>query len=306
MVKQSENPSGPQQRAQTTIHPTAIVAPGAELGVGVAIGPFCIIDGGVRIGDRTQIHASAQVLNNTTIGCDNVIHSGAILGGVPQDRKYDGQDTVLVIGDRNSFREHCTVHIGTPGGARVTEIGSDNLMMACSHVAHDCSIGDGVTLGNNVLCAGHVHIESRASVSGGSVIHQFTTVGTLSYVGGLARVTMDVPPYIIFEGRPGRPRGLNIIGLQRSDMPKEHIDALKEAYLILFRTSQTLEAGLALLESRPNLPAEIEYLIDSLRRSDQGIRGRYLETLRRNGVEMPSRRIQDLADTQDLGEAGSP
>ncbi len=151
---------------QTTIHPMAIVASGAELGVGVVVGPFCKIESGVRIGDRTEIHASAQILNNTTIGCDNVVYAGAILGGIPQDRKYDGQDTTLVIGDRNSFREHCTVHIGTPGGARVTRIGRDNLLMACSHVAHDCSIGDNVTMGNNVLCAGHVHIESSASISG--------------------------------------------------------------------------------------------------------------------------------------------
>ncbi|MFQ5503279.1 MAG: acyl-ACP--UDP-N-acetylglucosamine O-acyltransferase [Planctomycetota bacterium] len=266
----------------TRIHPTAILGEGVELGQDVVIGPYCIIDSTVRIGDRTRVHSHAQILNHTSLGADNVVYPGSILGGIPQDRKFEGEETELCIGDRNVFREHCTVHLGTapPNGARVTRIGHDNLIMAGSHVAHDCRLEDRVTLGNNVLLAGHVQIESHATIGGATALHQFTMVGTLAYIGGMTRVALDVPPFVMFEGTPARLRGLNLVGLKRFGMRTGEIASLKEAYRLLFHTSQTREAGLTALEARSDLSRHVRCLVESLRRSNNGIRGRYLESLR--------------------------
>ncbi|HHI78348.1 MAG TPA: acyl-ACP--UDP-N-acetylglucosamine O-acyltransferase [Planctomycetes bacterium] len=271
---------------ETRIHPTALVEKGVELGVGVEIGPFAILGEGVRIGDRTKVMGQAQILGRTTLGEDNVVFPGAILGCIPQDKKFRGEETRLVIGDRNHFREHCTAHRGTGrdhGGAGQTTIGNDNLLMACSHVAHDCILGDKVTMGNNVLLAGHVHVEEGATISGGTAIHQFTTIGTMAFIGGLARVGMDVPPYLIVEGRPGRVRGINLVGLRRRGVSEKAQEALKEAYRILFMNPQgNLEAGLDTLEAKEDLVEEVRNLVLFLRRNERGGRGRYLEGMRRD------------------------
>ncbi len=271
---------------ETRVHPTAFLEEGVELGVGVEVGPFAVLRAGVQIGDRTKVMGQAQILNRTLLGEENVVFPGAILGCIPQDKKFRGEDTRLVIGDRNHFREHCTAHIGTDkehGGAGQTTIGNDNLLMACSHVAHDCILGDKVTMGNNVLLAGHVHVEFGATISGGTAIHQFTTIGTMAFIGGLARVGMDVPPYLIVEGRPGRVRGINLVGLRRRGVPEKAQEALKEAYRILFMNPQgNLEAGLDTLESKDELVEEVRNLVLFMRRIEKGGRGRYLEGMRRD------------------------
>lgn len=274
--------SNAKETKETFIHPTALVDPKAELGVGVQVGPFTILEAGIQVGDGTQIHGHAQILRGTTLGAYNVIFPGAILGGIPQDRKYGGEESRLVIGDRNQIREQTTFHRGTEDGDLETNVGNDCLFMAGCHVAHDCRIEDDVTMANNVLLAGHVHIQKGASLAGASAVHQFATIGTLAFVGGLARVAMDVPPYLIFEGRPGRPRGLNVIGLQRAGLSEASIDALKEAYRILFHGVDTRVAALKQLEDRPGLSAEVANLVEFLRLTDRDSRGRFRESLRKN------------------------
>ena len=271
-----------QETRETFIHPTALVDPGAELGQGVHVGPFAILEAGIQVGDRTELHGHTQILRGTTLGSDNVIFPGAILGGIPQDRKYGGEESRLVIGDRNQIREQTTFHRGTEEGGLETKVGNDCLFMAGCHVAHDCMIEDRVTMANNVLLAGHVHIEQGASLSGASAVHQFATIGTLAFVGGLARVAMDVPPYLIFEGRPGRPRGLNVIGLQRAGLGETAIDSLKSAYRILFHGEETRMAALKQLEERADLSAEVANLVRFLRMTDLDSRGRFRESLRKS------------------------
>lgn len=271
-----------RETRETFIHPTALVDPGAELGQGVQVGPFAILEAGIQVGDRTEVHGHTQILRGTTLGSDNVIFPGAILGGIPQDRKYGGEESQLVIGDRNQIREQTTFHRGTEDGGLETKVGNDCLFMAGCHVAHDCIIEDGVTMANNVLLAGHVHIEQGASLSGASAVHQFATIGTLAFVGGLARVAMDVPPYLIFEGRPGRPRGLNVIGLQRAGLGETAIDSLKSAYRILFHGEETRMAALKQLEERADLSAEVANLVRFLRMTDLDSRGRFRESLRKS------------------------
>jgi len=266
---------------ETVVHPTALVAEGAELGQGVRIGPFAIIEEGVVIGDRTEVHGHAQILRGTTLGEDNVVYGAAILGGRPQDRKYSGEDSRLVIGDRNQIREQTTFHRGTRDGDMVTTVGSDCLFMAGCHVAHDCIIEDGVTMANNVLLAGHVHIQAGASIAGSTGVHQFVTIGMHAFIGGLARVAMDVPPFLIFEGRPGRPRGLNIVGLQRFGFDEARMEALKEAYRVLFHSELTRERALKVLAEKGARTPDVAYLVDFLQRSDRGVRGRYRESLRK-------------------------
>lgn len=178
----------------TKIHPTAVVDPQAEIGEDVEIGPHAVVSGPVRLGRACVLHAHATVLGRTTMGAGNHVYPGAVIGADPQDLKHDGSETRLEIGDANRFREHVTAHPGTPGGGRLTTIGSHGLFMVGCHVAHDARVGDRVVFANHVLLAGHVRVGDRAVLNGACACHHFVTVGRLSYVGGLTRVTQDVPP----------------------------------------------------------------------------------------------------------------
>ena len=186
------------------ISPTSQIEPGAEIGENVGIGPNCFISGRAKIGDGCRLYNGVTILGNTTLGRNNVIHTSATLGSPPQDLKYRGEDTRLVLGDNNSVREYVTMNVGTIQGGGLTRIGSNCLFMACSHVAHDCSLGDHVVMANNVLLAGHVTVQDRAIINGAAAINQFSTVGTLAFVGGLTRIVQDVPPYMIVEGNPAK------------------------------------------------------------------------------------------------------
>lgn len=267
----------------THIHPHAIVEDGAEIGVGVEIGAFCIVSSAARIGDRCRLLAGSQILGKTTLGPDNEVHGGAILGGTPQDRSYHGQETEVVIGAHNILRENVTVHRATTKESGITRVGDHNLVMGGSHIAHDCKIGDHVTIGNNSLLAGHVMIEDGVTISGGTGIHHWCSVGRLAMIGALCRVAMDVPPFLICEGRPGRVRGLNVIGLTRNGVDGANLEAIRNAYKILFHTKETRETALRQLESSDMTP-EVQHLVRYLRRSDQGFRGRYLEGVYRGKV----------------------
>jgi UDP-N-acetylglucosamine acyltransferase len=213
----------------------------------VVIGPYAIVEGGTVVGARTDLRARAVVKRHTTLGAENQVHEGAVLGGEPQDVSFQGGDSALVIGDRNRIREGVTVHRGSAGGE--TRIGSDCFLMAYAHVAHDDRLGDGVVLANNVALAGHVHVGDRAFLSGGVVVHQFCRVGRLAMVGGNSKIVRDCLPFVITDGVPGRARGLNVVGLRRAGFTVAQVRALKHAYRILLRSALPLDTALATLDA---------------------------------------------------------
>ena len=220
------------------IHKSAIVHPNAVLGKDVEIGFFSVIGENVTIGDGTIIKNHVTVTGNTTIGENNIIHPNAVVGAEPQDLKYHGERTALVLGDNNVIRECVTINIGTAGGGGKTVIGNNNFFMASSHIAHDCIIEDNVLLANGVLLGGHVTIEKGAKLMGLVGIQPFVTIGRHAYVGGHTRIVQDVPPYVVIEGHPARIRQVNVIGLEREGFSKEQVDNIKQAFRMLFRSDE--------------------------------------------------------------------
>jgi UDP-N-acetylglucosamine acyltransferase len=223
------------------IHPTAIVAGGAELAEEVEVGPYCIVGEHVMIGARTKLLSHVVVEGHTAIGADCDIHPFACLGGPPQHLAYKGEPTQLVVGDRNVIREYATMHIGTPGGRGITTVGSDGLFMGQSHVAHDCIVDDNVVLAHAATLGGHVHVNKFVFVGGLAAIHQFSRVGPHSYIGGLAAVTKDVIPYGSVWGNHAHLEGLNLVGLKRRGFSREMINDLRAAYRLLFADEGTLQ-----------------------------------------------------------------
>lgn len=264
------------------IHPTAVIDPQAEFGVGVVVGPHCVVQGPVQLGDGCVLHPQSTVMGKTMMGAGNHVFPGAVIGAEPQDLKYDGVPTDLVIGDDNRFREHVTVHPGTQGGGGVTRVGSGGLFMVGSHIAHDCSVGDRVVLANHVLLAGHVRVGDRAVLNGASACHHFTTVGRLAYVGGLSRITQDVHPFTVVEGHPSRIRGVNTVGLRRAGFSDEDVDRVKRAIYAIFLSDKESASGAILRVEQENegnpLVAE---LLASIRASQAGRQGRAAEAVGR-------------------------
>jgi len=273
----------------SSIHPTAVVAPGAELGSDVEIGPHSVVGPEVVIGDRTRVGPQVVLDGRTTIGEDNVIVGQASLGGPPQDLSYRGEPTELRIGDRNTIREFVTVNRGTIKGGGITRIGNECLLMACCHVAHDCDLDDRIIMANNVLLAGHVKVEEQANISGGAAAHHFVTIGAYCYVGGMTRMVQDVPPYMILEGHPSRVRGVNVIGLQRGGFPEHEIEALRQAFRLIWRSGDPRRGTLEDLKARGDVSRLIAHLVASLLNTEKGSKGRYRESLReqfqKSGVE---------------------
>jgi len=226
-----------------SIHPSALVSPRARLGQGVVVGPFAVVEDDVVIGDGCEIRAHAVIKRFTELGAHNRVHEGAVLGGEPQDVAFKGQDSRLVIGDRNLIREGVTIHRSTkPGGTTV--VGSDCFLMAYAHVAHDNRLGDRVIVANNVMLAGHVEVAERAFLGGGVGVHQFCRIGRLSMIGGYAKVVQDCLPFVITDGAPARARGLNVVGLRRAGVPASQLRTLHQAYRLLLRSGLPLERGL--------------------------------------------------------------
>jgi len=265
------------------IHPTAQIHPDAKLGKNVEVGANTVIGQYVEIGDDTRIGPNCTILGHTTIGRNNAIIGNAALGTPPQDLSYRGEPTRLLIGDDNTIREFVSVNVGTVKGDGVTTIGSKCLFMACSHVAHDCIIGDNVIMVNNALLAGHCKVEDRAIINGAAAVTQFTTIGTVAYVGGLTRVVQDVPPFMITEGHPAKVRGVNVIGMKRNGYSEDAINAIKEAHRLIFRSGGALSMSKAFeeLEARHGSIPEILYLIEFLRNKQKGKNGRAREALRK-------------------------
>lgn len=217
----------------TLIHPTAIIHPQAELHSTVKVGPFCVIENQVKIGANTEILAHVTISGPTEIGENNRIFPGAVIGLEPQDLKYKGAASGLKIGNHNTIRECVTINRATSEGEN-TEIGDQNLLMAYTHVAHNCIIENGVIIANNVALAGHVKIESRAVIGGVLGVHQFVQIGKMAMLGGMSRIDRDVPPFMLVEGNPAQVRSLNLVGLKRAGLTTEEIRLLKNAFHTLY------------------------------------------------------------------------
>jgi UDP-N-acetylglucosamine acyltransferase len=230
------------------IHPTAIVHPGAEVDSSARIGAFSIIDEHVSVGPDCELAPHVHLTGHTTIGARNVFHTGAVIGDAPQDLKYRDEPTRLSIGDGNTFREHVTVHRSN-GEQEDTTIGSDNFLMAHSHVGHNCHLGNRIILANGALIGGHVEIHDRVFISGNCLVHQFIRIGTLSLMQGGSAISQDLPPYCIAWGDNGV-CGLNVIGLRRSDVSTEERAELKNLYHLIFRSGESLKSALEVATSR--------------------------------------------------------
>ncbi len=254
----------------TDIHPTAIVDPAAELGAGVSVGPYALVEAGVEIGEGSKIHAFAQIKSLTRMGKNNQVHPYACIGGDPQDLKYNGEPTVLEIGHENTFREYVTINRGTETGGGATRVGSDCLLMAYVHVAHDCRVGDEAILANAATLGGHVVIGAGVVIGGLSAVHQFARIGDHAFVGGKTGVAQDVPPYMLTAGERARLRGLNLIGLRRRGFSKDAISALKKSYKIIWTSGIKREEALQQVgESYGHYP-EVARLVDFIRTSTRG------------------------------------
>jgi UDP-N-acetylglucosamine acyltransferase len=258
----------------THVEPTAVVDPRAELDDDVCVGPFSVIGPKVRIGRGTQLINNVTVMGRVTIGRNNRIFAGAVIGGEPQDISYRGSDTAVVIGDGNVIREGVTINRGTEKEAGVTMLGSDSFIMAGCHVAHDCWVGSRVIMANATLLGGHVHVQDDATLSGGVAVHHFTTIGSFSFTGGLSRVLHDVPPYMLAEGNPSRPRCINIVALKRNDFSSETIRALAEAHRLVYRAKVGLETARELLRANDLLVPEVNHLLTFLQHQHAGRNGR--------------------------------
>jgi len=271
-----QRPVHPKAEAQAVgcIHPTAIVHSKARLEAGVSVGPYSVIGECVAIGSGTVIGAHCVIDGRTTMGRDNQVFTGAVIGSIPQDLKYRGEDTVLLIGDRNKIREYVTINPGTEGGGGKTVIGSDGLFMAYAHVAHDCLLGDRVVLANSVALAGHITIEDRAVIGGLVGVHQFVRVGTLSITGGCSRVIQDVPPYATCVGYPAKVFGVNSEGLRRAGVNEENRRALHHAFRILFHSKLSMSHALEQVAQEFGARvacAELQHLLDFIRQSKRGV-----------------------------------
>ena len=264
-------PAEHQAAPAAVVHPTAVVAPGAELAADVEIGPYAVIGPYVHIGAGTRVGPHAVLDGRTTIGRNNRIFQFASVGAEPQDLKYRGEESRLEIGDRNIIREFATVNPGTTGGGMVTTVGSDTLLMNYSHIGHDCHVGSHCVLANSATLAGHVTIQDYVIVGGLAAIHQFVRIGESAILGGGAMVIHDVPPYCNASGDRATLRGVNIIGLRRRGFDAEQVRAIKSAYRLLFA------AGMPFAEARARLAAElaatpeVERLLAFLAASSRGI-----------------------------------
>ncbi len=253
------------------IHPTAIVDPGAQLSEGVQVGPYTIIRSDVTIGKNTIIGPHVVIDSHTDIGANCRIFQFSSIGAPPQDLKYRGEETRVIIGDNNIIREFVTINRSTTADIGMTKIGNNNLLMAYCHVAHNCRLGDYVVMANAANLAGHIDVEDFAIIGGLTGIHQFTRIGTHAFIGGASAVAQDVPPYVTVSGNRAKPYGLNLVGLRRRGFSEETLKALKEAYRIIFRSSLVLKKAVERIRAEvPDLP-EVRRFVEFIERSERGV-----------------------------------
>jgi len=253
------------------IHETAIVSEHADISDNVSIGPYSIIGSDVSIGNATIIDSHVVITGRTRIGEQNHFYPFSTIGESPQDMKYKGEDTELVIGDRNTIRESCTINKGTGQDVGVTRLGNDNWIMAYVHIAHDCQIGNNTIFANNTTLGGHVEVGDYAIFGGFSGSHQFCKIGSHSFLGIYSGVARDLPPYVIVTGQPAVPRGINIEGLKRRDFTAEQIRNIKTAYKLLYTSDLRLEEAIEKISGLDEVSNELQVMLDFLRASTRGI-----------------------------------
>ena len=253
------------------VHPTAIIDPRAELDSDVEVGPYSVIGAGVKIGNGSKIHSHTSIQGNTTLGEGNVVFPFATIGSVPQDLKYRGEPSQLIIGDRNTIREYVSLNPGTSGGGMVTRVGDQNLLMMYCHIAHDCSVGNRNVIANGATLGGHVTIEDFVIVGGLVGVHQFVRIGTGAILGAGSMVSKDVPPYCNATGDRARLRGLNLEGLKRRGVDKSVIDIIRKAYRLAFHSKLRTDAALQAIRSElPPIP-EVEKFVSFIAQSSRGV-----------------------------------
>jgi len=255
------------------IHPSAIIHPTAEISPTAAIGPYCIVGEHSRIGPYSVLHPHVTIVGYTLIGAYCNIYPGAMLGGPPQDRKFSGEGTYLIIGDRTEVRECVTIHRATGEGATTT-IGEECMIMAYSHIGHNCQIGKQVILANNAGISGHVVIEDFVNIGGYVGVHQYTRCGTLAFVGGMSKVVRDVPPYALVDGHPAEVKGLNSVGLRRAGVPLETREKLKRAFHLLYRSQLNLTQAIRRIREEIEPAPEVQRLLLFLEEIHKGYGGR--------------------------------
>ncbi len=266
-----------------SIHPSAVIDRSAVIGEDVEIGPFVVVGPGVRVGDRCKLLPHSHIFKRTTLGADCLVCTSAVVGGDPQDLKFKGEPTDLVIGERTRIGEFATINRGTGVGGGKTVIGDDCMIMAYVHIAHDCVVGDNVVITNCCQFAGHIRIEDYAWVSGSCLVHHFVTIGSMAFVAPASGVGCDIPPYMIVEGFRGecKVRTLNMEGLKRRNVPQESIDALKKAFKTIYRRDLSAEdAAKELEETGLAKDAHVANLLSHIRASRDGIQNRALEKFR--------------------------
>ncbi|PYS88932.1 MAG: acyl-[acyl-carrier-protein]--UDP-N-acetylglucosamine O-acyltransferase [Acidobacteria bacterium] len=254
-----------------SIHETAIIAEGARTGEGCFIGPFCTIGAGVTLEDRVRLESHVVVDGDTKIGADTKVFPFVSIGLGPQDLKYAGEPTSVVIGERNVIREFVTIHRGTTGGGGVTRLGNENLLMAQSHVAHDCQLGDGIIMANGATLAGHVEIADRANIGAYSGVHQFCRIGLEAFVGGYSVVVKDAPPFATIQGNHARCFGLNRVGMRRRGYSPETIQNLHHAYHLLLSAKLNTSQALERIKSEISGCREVGLLVDFIETTKRGV-----------------------------------
>lgn len=253
------------------IHPTAIISPDAQLGEGVEIGPYVVIGSDVKIGKNTVIGPHSVIEDFTHIGESCHIFQFCSIGALPQDLKFSGEKTRVVIGNFNTIREFVTIHRSTTADIGVTIIGNHNLLMAYCHVAHNCKLGDRIVMANAATLAGHVHVEDNAIIGGLTGIHQFSSIGAHCIIGGASAVVKDVPPYTMASGNHAKLFGLNLVGLKRRNFSEKTIKAIKDAYRIIFRSDLLLEAALKKAQDEVEDCPEVRHFIKFIQESKRGV-----------------------------------
>lgn len=252
------------------ISPLAFIDPEAKIGENCEIGPFCFIDKNVVIGDNNILMPSVTIMSGTTMGNGNTLFPGAVIGAIPQDLKFRGEDSTVEIGNNNTIRENVTIHRGTASKGK-TVVGSNNLIMENAHIAHDCEVGSGIIIGNSTKLAGEVIIDDNAILSAVVLVHQFCRIGGYTMVQGGSRTSKDIPPFIIGGKEPIAYAGLNIVGLRRRGFSAELVENIRNAYKLIYSSNLTVNEAVARIKEEIPMSKEIEYIIDFVSNSERGI-----------------------------------
>jgi len=255
------------------IHETAIVHSDAQLGEDVRIGPYCVVEEDSVLGDRTVLESHVCIRAGTRLGSDCNVEAHAVLGGAPQDLKYGGERSHVIVGDRNIIRECATVHRAT-GEGEATVLGDDNMLMAYAHVGHNAKLGNNIMISSYVGISGHVVIEDRVVIGGLTGIHQFVTIGKVAMIGGYSAVMQDVPPFMTADGAPAKARGVNMVGLRRAEVKGESREQVKKAHRLLYRSDLNIGQAMERIDAELTRTPEIEYLLQFLNRTREGSKGR--------------------------------